>query len=72
MIGAGGVGAELVALLNFRDFDGVGAVLIVTVVVVVAIDTVSAAVRRRIISGATQDRRGSAVVDDLLGTSLSG
>ena len=70
MIGAGGVGAELVALTNFRDFDGVGAVLIVTVVVVVAIDTVSAAVRRRIISGATTDRRSVAAVDDLLGTSL--
>jgi len=71
MIGAGGVGAELVALLNFRDFDGVGAVLIVTVVVVVIIDTVSAGVRRRIIAGTTPDRRGAATIDDLLGTSLN-
>lgn len=55
MIGAGGVGAELVAQLNFRNFPEVGAVLFVTVVVVVFIDTVSSAVRRRIIAGGRGD-----------------
>ncbi|MFQ5556358.1 MAG: phosphonate ABC transporter, permease protein PhnE [Acidimicrobiales bacterium] len=51
LIGAGGVGSELVQQLNFRNFDAVGAVLAVTVVVVLVIDTVSSAVRRRIILG---------------------
>ena len=51
MIGAGGVGSELVALLNFRLFPEVGAVLIITVAVVVFIDTVSSSIRRRIIAG---------------------
>lgn len=59
MIGAGGVGAELVSQLNFRNFDAVGAVLILTVAVVLVIDTVSASVRRRIIAGGVSDRSAS-------------
>ena len=51
IIGAGGIGAELVAQLRFRDFSRAGTVLLLTVVVVLAIDTVSARARRRIISG---------------------
>ncbi|MBC8363987.1 MAG: phosphonate ABC transporter, permease protein PhnE [Actinobacteria bacterium] len=51
MIGAGGVGAELVSQLMFRNFGTVGAVLGITVLVVLTIDTLSAAVRRRIIAG---------------------
>jgi len=58
MIGAGGVGSELVQQLNFRNFPAVGAVLIFTVVVVLIIDTVSSAVRRQIIRG------GGRKVDD--------
>ena len=54
MIGAGGVGAELVSQLMFRNFSAVGAVLGITVLVVLTIDTMSAAVRRRIIQGAGQ------------------
>ncbi len=54
MIGAGGVGAELVSQLMFRNFPAVGAVLGVTVLVVLTIDTVSAAMRRRIIAGAAR------------------
>ena len=68
MIGAGGVGSELVALLNFRDFDGVGAVLIITVAVVVVIDTLSAAVRRRIIAGGDPGRSATMeALGDLFG-----
>jgi phosphonate transport system permease protein len=54
MIGAGGVGAELVSQLMFRNFPAVGAVLGITVLVVLTIDTVSAAMRRRIIAGAAR------------------
>lgn len=51
IIGAGGIGAELVAQLRFRDFPRAGTVLLLTVVVVLTIDTISARVRRRIITG---------------------
>ena len=54
MIGAGGVGAELVSQLIFRNFPAVGAVLGITVLVVLTIDTMSAAMRRRIIAGAAR------------------
>ena len=74
MIGAGGVGSELVSQLVFRNFPAVGAVLFMTIVVVLSIDTVSAAVRRRIIQGAgrapgnaTDGDRNAAVLADLTG-----
>ena len=75
MIGAGGVGAELVSQLVFRNFAAAGAVLLMTIVVVLAIDTTSAAVRRRIIRGAAGGRgadgdaedRNAAVLADLTG-----
>ncbi len=54
MIGAGGVGAELVSQLRFRNFTAVGAVLGITVLVVLTIDSLSAPVRRRIIAGAAR------------------
>jgi phosphonate transport system permease protein len=74
MIGAGGVGSELVSQLVFRNFPAVGAVLFMTIVVVLSIDTVSAAVRRRIIQGAGRapgdvvgGDRNAAVLVDLTG-----
>ena len=74
MIGAGGVGSELVSQLVFRNFPAVGAVLAMTIVVVLTIDTVSAAVRRRIIQGAGRapgdgldEDRNAAVLADLTG-----
>ena len=74
MIGAGGVGAELVSQLMFRNFSVVGAVLGITVLVVLTIDTMSAAVRRRIIQGAGQapgdgldEDRNAAALADLTG-----
>jgi len=51
VVGAGGIGAELISQLRFRDFPRAGTVLFLTIVTVLAIDTVSARVRRRIISG---------------------
>ena len=74
MIGAGGVGSELVSQLVFRNFPAVGAVLLMTIVVVLTIDTVSAAVRRRIIRGGgrtpgtvTDGDRNAAALADLTG-----
>ena len=50
-IGAGGIGAELVAQMQFNNYARVGTVLFLTVIVVLAIDTISARLRRKIISG---------------------
>jgi phosphonate transport system permease protein len=52
LVGAGGIGGEIVARLRFRaDWPKAGAALILTVVAVLIIDAASAAIRRRIISG---------------------
>ena len=51
VVGAGGVGAELINKLRFRDFPRAGTVLVATVVLVLTVDTISAAIRRRIIKG---------------------
>ena len=70
MIGAGGVGSELVSHLVFRDFPAASAVLALTVGVVLTIDTVSAAVRRRIITGGVggdDSSRSAEALSDLTG-----
>lgn len=52
LVGAGGIGAEIVGRLRFRaDWPKAGAALILTIVAVLLIDAVSASVRRRIITG---------------------
>tara|TARA_B100000676_G_C17615811_1_gene599175 strand:+ start:22 stop:510 length:489 start_codon:yes stop_codon:yes gene_type:complete len=51
VIGAGGVGQELINQLRFRAFDRAGTVLVATVILVLSIDTLSGALRRRIIKG---------------------
>ena len=51
VIGAGGVGQELINQLRFRAFDRAGTVLVSTIILVLFIDTVSGAIRRRIIQG---------------------
>jgi len=51
LIGAGGIGDRLVNLLRFRDFPAAGTVLGLTIVTVLLVDTLSARVRRRIITG---------------------
>ena len=56
LVGAGGIGAEIIARLRFpNDWQRAGAALIATVVVVRSIDASSAAIRRRIISGQPSD-----------------
>ncbi|GMR02246.1 MAG: phosphonate ABC transporter, permease protein PhnE [Acidimicrobiia bacterium] len=52
LVGAGGIGAEIVARLRFRgDWPKAGAALILTIVAVLLIDAASASIRRRIITG---------------------
>lgn len=51
VVGAGGVGAELVSQLRFRDFSRAGTVLFLTIAAVLLVDMISARIRRRIISG---------------------
>jgi phosphonate transport system permease protein len=48
VVGAGGVGALLLNALRYRQFDKAAAVLILTVVAVLAIDMISSALRRRL------------------------
>lgn len=50
-VGVGGIGAELIAQMQFRNFERVGTVLFLTIAVVLVIDTISARLRRRIITG---------------------
>jgi phosphonate transport system permease protein len=54
IVGAGGIGAELVSQLRFRDFARAGTVLFITVAVVLLVDMTSGRLRRRIISGHTE------------------
>jgi phosphonate transport system permease protein len=71
VIGAGGVGAEIVGRLRFRgDWPKAGAVLILTILTVLLIDTVSSAVRRRIITGHASQSRGSKWMAAMLGSSI--
>ncbi|MDR7482657.1 MAG: phosphonate ABC transporter, permease protein PhnE [Armatimonadota bacterium] len=49
LVGAGGIGTLLVQALQFRRWEVVGVALLVIVVAVVVIDTVSAALRRRLV-----------------------
>jgi phosphonate transport system permease protein len=51
LVGAGGIGLELREQLLFRNYGRVGTVLVLTIAVVLIIDTISARVRRRIITG---------------------
>ena len=51
VVGAGGVGQELINQLRFRDFPRAGTVLICTILLVLTADTISAAIRNRIIKG---------------------
>ena len=71
MIGAGGVGSELVSQLSFRNFQAASAVLLMTITVVLTIDTISASVRKRIIRGKNTDTnsrsRSAEALIDLVG-----
>jgi phosphonate transport system permease protein len=51
IIGAGGIGDRLLALLRFREFAQVGTVLLMTIIVVMIVDAISSRIRARIIAG---------------------
>lgn len=51
VVGAGGIGGELIAQLRFRNYSRASTVLVLTIAAVLAVDAVSARIRRRIISG---------------------
>lgn len=80
LIGAGGIGGELVSQLNFRNFPEVGAVLLMVITMVLVIDTISGLARRRIIAGSGRavdggdDERSANIelIRDLGGTGLVG
>ena len=69
VIGAGGVGAEIVGRLRFRgDWPKAGAALILTIATVLLIDAASSAVRRRIITGHTSQSRPAKWMAAFLGS----
>ena len=77
LIGAGGIGGELVSQLNFRNFPQVGAVLLMVIAMVLVIDTISGFARRRIIAGSgrkidddDQNASSEALAGLLLGDSI--
>jgi phosphonate transport system permease protein len=49
IVGAGGIGQELKSSIDLLDFPRVFAILLIILVMVTAIDQVSASVRRRLI-----------------------
>ena len=51
-VGAGGIGSLLINLFSVREWDRIGIALTVVVLVTVIVDSISGAVRHRIISGA--------------------
>jgi phosphonate transport system permease protein len=51
VVGAGGIGGDLQQALLFKDYGTAGLGLIIIVIGTIAVDTVSGAVRRRIVSG---------------------
>ncbi|WNM25526.1 phosphonate ABC transporter, permease protein PhnE [Demequina capsici] len=51
VIGAGGIGAVLNQAFRYREWDYIGILLFVIIVVTVLVDTISGAVRHRIIAG---------------------
>lgn len=66
VIGAGGIGAEMLSQLQYRDFSRAGTVLLTVVVVVLIIDTISAAIRRRIIVGKADEERPAELYEEPL------
>jgi phosphonate transport system permease protein len=70
VIGAGGVGAEIVGRLRFRgDWPKAGAVVILTILTVLIIDTASSTIRRRIITGHASTSRPAKWMAAMLGAS---
>ena len=51
LIGAGGIGAELLGQFFYRDYPKAGTVVLITVIVVIIIDQISSKIRNKIIEG---------------------
>lgn len=51
LVGAGGIGSDLAQALQFKDYGTAGLGLIIVVCGTICVDTISGAVRRRIVSG---------------------
>ncbi len=51
LVGAGGIGSMLSNYTNYRQWDTVGMLLIVVIIATMAMDTVSGAIRRRLMNG---------------------
>lgn len=51
LVGAGGIGSALAQYVQFRDFGSAGLALLIVILGTIAVDTLSSAVRRRIIAG---------------------
>lgn len=53
LIGVGGIGDMLTGYTQYREWDTVGVLIIVVIVITMSIDALSGAIRRRIMEGAT-------------------
>ena len=60
IVGAGGIGGALADAIRFKEYGQAGLALIVVIVGTIAVDTISGAVRRRIVAGP----KGLAVEED--------
>lgn len=60
LVGAGGIGTMLANYTNFREWDTVGMLLIVVIVVTMLMDAISGAIRRRIMNGARMSTKAPA------------
>jgi phosphonate transport system permease protein len=51
IVGAGGIGGALVEAIRFKEYDQAGLALVVVIIGTIAVDTVSGAIRKRIVAG---------------------
>jgi phosphonate transport system permease protein len=55
IVGAGGIGGALADAIRFKEYDQAGLLLLVVIAGTIAVDTISGAVRRRIVAGRPVD-----------------
>ena len=51
IVGAGGIGGALADAIRFKEYGPAGLALIVVIIGTIAVDTVSGAIRKRIVAG---------------------
>ncbi|EXF25505.1 phosphonate ABC transporter permease [Nesterenkonia sp. AN1] len=64
VLGAGGIGSLLSTVFGARDWDRIGIVLVVIILVTMVVDQISAFIRHRVIHGARIRNGGGAPQDD--------